>query len=189
MRKIQKTLSWSVLAGALLWLSSCVGTEGPVGPIGPAGPQGTIGQVGPQGPAGAANVIYSNWTKAGGWIKVNLFGTDRFYFDFNNVNRLTQAVLDQGVVLVYAKLETENNQVRQLPVRVYALFTEENIDFTLAVSRIRVWSIPVRGPATPITPSPNHEFRYVIIPGGQAGRVSYEKLSYAEAREMFQLPD
>lgn len=178
-----------VLASALLWLSSCGGQEGSVGPVGPAGPQGTTGQAGPQGPAGSANVLYSNWAKAGNWQKTNQFGTDRFYFDINNVNRLTQAVLDQGVVLVYAKLETDNNQVRQLPIRVYSLFTEDNIEFALTVSKIRVWSIPVRGPQTPITPSPNHEFRYVIIPGGQAGRVSYEKLTYAEAREMFSLPD
>lgn len=189
MGKIQKTLTWGLLAVVLLWLSSCGGTEGPVGPVGPAGPQGTIGQVGPQGPAGSANVIYSNWAKAGTWTKINQFGTDRFYVDINNVSRLTQAVLDQGVVLVYTKLETENNQVRQLPVRVYAQFTEDNIDFTLMVNRIRVWSIPVRGPATPIQPSPNHEFRYVIIPGGQAGRIGYEKLPYAEARELFNLPD
>ena len=189
MRKIQKTLSWSVLAVALLWLGSCGGTEGPVGPIGPAGPQGTIGQVGPQGPAGAANVIYSNWAKAGSWQRITQFGTERFFFDIINVSRLTQAVLDQGVVLVYAKLETENNEVRQLPALVYAQFTEDNIDFTLRLNRIRVWSIPMRGPATPITPSPNHEFRYIIIPGGQAGRISYEKLTYAEAQEMFNLPD
>ncbi len=177
-----------MLIVALLLMSSC-GTEGPEGPVGPAGPQGTTGQVGPQGPAGAANVIYSNWAKAGTWIKTNQFGTDRFYFDINNVNRLTQAVLDQGVVLLYSKLETENNQVRQLPIRVYALFTEDIIDFTLMVNRIRIWSIPVRGPQTPIIPSPNHEFRYVIIPGGQAGRISYENLSYAEAKEAFNLPD
>lgn len=189
MRKIQKTLTLGLLATALLWLGSCGGKEGPIGPVGPVGPQGTAGQVGPQGPAGSANVIYSNWTKAGNWLKTNQFGTDRFYFDINNVNRLTQTVLDQGVVLVYGKLETENNQVRQLPIRVYALFTEDNIDFTLTVGKIRVWSIPVRGPSTPIIPSPNHEFRYVIIPGGQAGRIGYEKLTYAEAREMFRLPD
>ncbi len=189
MRKIQKTLIWSLLIAAMLGLNSCGGKEGSVGPAGPTGPQGTIGQIGPQGPAGSANVIYSNWAKAGTWIKTNQFGTDRFYFDISNVNRLNQAVLDQGVVLVYAKLETENNQVRQLPIRVYALFTEDNIDFTLTVNRIRVWSIPVRGPQTPILPSPNHEFRYVIIPGGQAGRIGYEKLTYTEAREVFNLPD
>ncbi|GHB81092.1 collagen-like protein [Persicitalea jodogahamensis] len=188
-RKIQNAWSLSLLAIVMICLGSCSGTEGPAGPVGPAGPQGPVGTAGPQGPAGSANVLYSNWTKAGTWIKTNQFGTDRFYFDITNVNRLTQAVLDQGVVLMYAKLETENNQVRQLPIRVYALFTEDIIDFTLTVNRIRVWSVPVRGPQTPIQPSPNHEFRYVIIPGGQAGRISYEKLTYAEAKDMFQIPD
>ncbi len=189
MRKVKKTLTWSMLIVATLWLSACGGNEGPVGPAGPAGPQGLTGTAGSQGPAGSANVLYSNWAKAGTWTKTNQFGTDRFYFDINNVNRLTQAVLDQGVVLIYAKLETENNQVRQLPVRVFSQFTEDNIDFTMTVNRIRVWSIPIRGPQPPIIPSTNHEFRYIVIPGGQAGRVGYEKMTYAEARKMFDLPD
>ena len=95
----------------------------------------------------------------------------------------------QRQVLVYAKLETDNKQVRQLPLTVYAQFTEDFVDFSLNLGKVRVWSTPVRGPATPATPSSNHVFRYVLIPGGQAGRIDFETLTYAEAKERFALTD
>jgi hypothetical protein len=177
-----------VLLLAMTGMSACEGPEGPVGPAGSSGSQGPAGPQGPQGATGTANVIYSAWTRAGTWTKINVFGVDRFYTEFQ-ADRLSQEILDRGVVLVYAKLETDNNQVRQLPIVVYAQFTEDVIDFSLNLNRIRVWSTPVRGPALPVIPSPNHTFRYVLIPGGQAGRMNYEKLTYAEAKERFGLTD
>ncbi len=167
-------------------LSACKGPAGPTGPAGPSGVQGPAGAQGPAGPTGAANVIYSAWTKAGTWTKANVFGVDRFYTELQ-ADRLSQEILDRGVVLVYAKLETDNNQVRQLPVTVYAQFTEDIIDFSLNLNKVRIWSTPVRGPLLP--PSPNHSFRYVLIPGGQAGRINYEKLTYPEAKVRFGLTD
>lgn len=177
-----------ILLLAVAGLSACEGPEGPTGPAGSSGAQGPVGTAGPQGPTGTANVIYSAWTRAGTWTKTNVFGVDRFYAEIQ-ADRLSQEVLDRGVVLVYAKLETDNNQVRQLPITVYAQFTEDIIDFSLNLGKVRVWSTPVRGPATPVTPSSNHLFRYVLIPGGQAGRIDFEKLTYAEAKERFGLTD
>ena len=158
MRKIQKLATWSLLVAALVWAGSCKGPTGPAGPAGPVGAQGPVGPLGPVGPAGSANVIYSKWIKAGTWTKTNVFGTERFYFDINNVSRLTQDVLDQGVVLVYAKLETENNQVRQLPVRVYAQFTEDNIDYSLTVNRIRFGPFRCAAPRRPFCRRPTTSF-------------------------------
>ena len=173
---------------AVAGMSACEGPDGPIGPAGPSGVQGPSGAQGPPGPTGTANVIYSAWTKAGTWTKTNVFGVDRFYTELQ-ADRLSQEILDRGVVLVYAKLETDNNQVRQLPVTVYAQFTEDIIDFSLNLNKVRIWSTPVRGPALPLSPSPNHSFRYVLIPGGQAGRISYEKLTYPEAKVLFGLTD
>ncbi|WP_373331242.1 hypothetical protein [Salmonirosea aquatica] len=192
--KIKKNLSrWGRLGVCLVllssvWMSACEGPEGPAGPAGPSGAQGPTGAQGPAGPTGTANVVYSSWIRAGTWTKTNVFGVDRFYTELQ-ADRLSQEILDRGVVLVYAKLETDNNQVRQLPVTVYAQFTEDIIDFSLILAKVRVWSTPVRGPALPVAPSPNHSFRYVLIPGGQAGRISYEKLTYAEAAELFGFSD
>ena len=171
-----------------MWISACEGPEGPTGPAGSSGAQGPAGATGPQGPTGTANVIYSAWTKAGTWTKTTVFGVDRFYTEIQ-ADRLSQEVLDRGVVLVYAKLETDNNQVRQLPITVLAQFTEDMIDFSLNLAKVRVWSTPVRGPAIPLSPSTNHLFRYVLIPGGQAGRIDFEKLTYAEAKARFGFMD
>lgn len=169
-------------------ISACEGPEGPTGPAGTSGAQGPAGAPGPQGPTGTANVIYSAWTKAGTWTKTNVFGVDRFYTEIQ-ADRLSQEVLDRGVVLVYAKLETDNNQVRQLPITVYAQFTEDIIDFSLNLGKVRIWSTPVKGPGIPVSPSSNHLFRYVLIPGGQAGRIDFEKLTYAEAKARFGFTD
>lgn len=173
-----------LLAG--MCISACKGPEGPTGPAGAPGAPGPAGASGPQGPTGTPNVLYSAWTRAGTWTKTNEFGVDRFYIEIQAA-RLSQEILDRGVVMVYAKLETDNNRVRQLPITVLAQFTEDIIDFSLNLGNVRVWSTPVRGPV--ITPSSNQQFRYVLIPGGQAGRIDFEKLTYAEAQERFGFTD
>lgn len=185
MKNMKKLLNWGLLVVALMAMNACEGPQGPVGPAGSNGAQGPAGPQGQQGVPGTANVVYSSWARAGAWSTVDVYGVVRSFIDIN-APRLTQEVIDRGVVLVYVKLTTDNNQVRQLPVTVFAQFTEELIDFSLIANRIRVWSTPVR---PPISPSPNYEFRYVIIPGAQAARMNYENLSYEEAREMFNLPD
>ncbi len=175
----------------LLWFSvlifnGCKGPAGPAGPAGPVGTQGPTGGVGPTGPTGTANIIYSNWAKAGSWTSDNIFGVQRSYIDIT-APRLSQEILDRGMVLVYVKLETDNNQVRQLPVRVYAQFTEEMIDFALSFNKIRIWSTPITTPQrpTPAIPSRNNEFRYVLVPGAQAARLNYENMTYEEAKAAF----
>ncbi|WP_165933397.1 collagen-like protein [Arundinibacter roseus] len=181
----KQLLLGSLVAILFACMSACEGPQGPVGPAGDPGSQGPAGEQGPTGATGTANVIYSPWARAGSWTATDLYGVNRFYVDIS-APRLSQEVLDRGAILVYVKLTTENNQVRQLPVTVYAQFTEELLDFSLVVNRIRVWSTPIK---PPIAPSPNNEFRYVLIPGGLAGRINYEKLSYEEAKEMFGFED
>ncbi len=173
------------MAVSLVWISACEGPQGPVGPSGANGVQGPAGPQGAIGATGAANVIYSNWTKAGTWSTTDVFGISRSYIDIN-APALSQEIVDRGVVLVYVKLTTDNNQVRQLPVTVYAQFTTEHIDFSAIVNRIRVWSTPVR---PPIAPSSSYEFRYILVPGGQAGRLNFEGMSYEAAKVQFNLPD
>jgi hypothetical protein len=185
MKNMKKLLNWGLLVVALIAVNACEGPQGPQGPAGSNGSQGPAGSQGQQGFPGTANVVYSNWAKAGTWSTVDVYGVVRSFVDVN-APRLTQEILDRGVVVMYVKLTTDNNQIRQLPVTVFAQFTEELIDFSLIVSRIRVWSTPIKGPAFP---SPNYEFRYVIIPGAQAARMNYENLSYDDAKVMFNLPE
>src|ERR1044072_373500 len=81
--------------------------EGPAGPQGAAGPQGPAGAAGSAGPAGSANVIYSTWflTGSAGWDTVGA-NTSRYgaYAIYDKgVADVTQAVIDNGIVLGYMK--------------------------------------------------------------------------------------
>src|SRR5260221_2260371 len=96
--------------------------EGPVGATGPQGPagangasgtngtngtNGATGATGPQGPAGAAgtaNVIYSSWATQSNWADTT-FGNYGVLGvvsrSIRNAPGVTQAIIDQGVVLCY----------------------------------------------------------------------------------------
>jgi hypothetical protein len=184
-----KTVKLLTLCAGMAMLVSCLvaceGPAGPAGPQGPAGTQGPTGAAGAAGPTGSANVVYSNWAPAGAWTRANIFGVDRFFIDVR-ADRLSQEIMDRGVVLVYTRLNVENQQVRQLPASIISQFTEELLDFTLRPSFIRIWSTPVR---PPVTPGQDYQFRYVLIPGAQAARLNYENLSYEQAKALFNLPD
>ena len=122
------------------------GANGPAGPTGPTGPQGPTGPVGPQGPAGpagTANVIYSSWFP--------ILGTD--WTGSGTANQsytltapgVTQAIRDNGVVLVYVTTFDFYlpATVGQILLRAY----RPSSAFTLITINVR----------------------YVIIPGGVAG--------------------
>ena len=173
-----------LLTGILLF-DSCVGPIGPQGPTGPQGQTGTTGPAGPAGPAGSANVIYSPWVRSDIWVSEIVFGVNKFRFDLT-APRLTQEIIDRGLVLVYARIEVENNQVRQLPFSIISSVNEGLFDYTLRVGSVRVWATPIR---PPFVPSTTNEFRYILVPGVIAGRINYEQLSYQDAKVMFGLTD
>jgi hypothetical protein len=114
-----------------------------------------------------------------------VFGVNKFRFDMA-APRLTQELIDRGLVMVYARIEVENNQVRQLPFSVISSVNEGLFDHTLQVGTVRVWATPIR---PPFSPSTTNEFRYILVPGSIAGRLNHEQLSYAEAKELFGLQD
>ena len=116
-----------LLLGFALVLQGCgKGDTGPTGPTGAAGATGITGGTGPTGvtgPTGTANVIYSAWVNPGsaGWV----FATE------NTVNvrtftqssaSVTQAILDNGVVVGYAKTGAFNSgEVSTLPTYITGL--------------------------------------------------------------------
>ena len=141
------------------------GANGPAGPTGPTGPQGPTGPVGPQGPAGpagTANVIYSSWFP--------ILGTD--WTGSGTANQsytltapgVTQAIRDNGVVLVYV---TYNNLIRPLPFNDVSTANPITFDFYLpaTVGQILLRAYRPSSAFTLITIN----VLYVIIPGGVAG--------------------
>lgn len=197
----------AILGTAVVVMSACAGKEGPTGPQGP---------VGAQGQPGSPNVIYSAWFTPTRYDTVTVFGLR----NFNHVQaapQITQAILDNGVVLTYGKLTGYNstvwptNQVGQLPI---------SVKYQQGGLQIDTWS----GYATPgslrinfvnsaniyTTIANTHSFRYIIIPGGVAStnvlpsggvlgnripsetrytREQLQQLSYDDVRQLFGIPE
>lgn len=161
------------------------------GPAGPAGPQGVAG------PVGSANVIYSPWfTSVSAWTSPGLSSSD-FSFD-RAAPGVTQAIIDNGVVLSYAKLTNDGSVIRTLPVTIFNTNGFHFYNFLLpAVGSVRYTYIYTENPDIPTITS---QFRYVIIPGGVAGgRIasgsaqSYspaqlKAMSYDEIIKLFNIP-
>lgn len=196
----------SLLAIAITFLAvSCTkeGPEGPVGAQGPQGPtgatgaagatgatgatgaQGAVGPAGPQGPAGTANVIYSAWADfvTANWSAPTVFfGINQRSYPVTNA-LITSTIIDRGVVLVYYKFNGGGSTVFTSPFTFnYSLPSGQVMRHDLKVGGFDIIyhniSAIAADPGFFPGPGNNNFFRYVIIPGGVAGRgVNTEKMA------------
>ncbi|MGH2643043.1 MAG: hypothetical protein ACRDE2_03775 [Chitinophagaceae bacterium] len=154
------------------------GATGPQGPAGTAGTNGTNGATGAQGPAGTANVIYSAWFTPSAFTVTKPFGI--YSFDYNQpAPGIKQSILDNGVVLVYGKLNGyassiwPTNQIGLLPIVLTYQSGGIQIDTWSAFATVGNLRINFMNDnnlyTTDASISHSHSFRYVIIPGGVAG--------------------
>jgi hypothetical protein len=202
----------------LLVLSFCFFTisctkEGPEGPVGASGPQGpagsggTPGTPGTPGAPGTANVIYSAWytTVTGDYTATGVDPyTATFLFD-KAAPGVTQAIIDNGVVLCYMKdfttaamAPSRSTDVVQLPY-FSDIHNVDYYDFVLnAAGNIRfLYKSLIPLPAATVTGT---SYRYVIIPGGVLGgrpengsTTSYspdqlKHMSYSDLSRLFNIP-
>ena len=165
-------LSVVLLAATSMIFVSC--KKGDVGPEGPAGPAGAAGPAGPQGPVGTANVIYSNWFKfqSTDWADTTVANFGLGKRANKMTTSMTQAVIDRGLVMAYAKYDEAGDLAGPyaLPMIIPATATTQIIvNIVPAVGRIVYvnYTFPSAGG---VGINPNFQFRYVIIPGGTAGR-------------------
>ena len=121
-----------------------------------------------KGPNGG-NVVFSNWiTKTeANWVG---FGTTEIKTEFNTTS-LTEAMKNQGLVLVY--LEFPNGSVYHLPY--VKLEYQQVIDYTFITGKITVAIKMINNGA--ITGVADLRFRYILIPastcpGAGNGRIS-----------------
>lgn len=152
-----------------------------------------------RGPAGSANVIYSDWVIATTWVPATIFNTYHLYYDIAASN-LTQIVLDQGMVIVYGKMNGYNpiiwpvDNVGVLPIILNYKLTAGGITYTdtwsaiTSLRKIRIDFVNNENYYTSISSS--HSFRYVIIPGGVHASAKHLNLhDYAEVKRTFHLID
>ena len=152
------------------------------------------GDTGPQGNPGTANVIYSPWFTASPWKKDTVFSVYGFSYT-KAAPDITQQVIDSGSVLTYGKLLGYNpvawpvGQIGQLPINLTyqqgsimtdtwsALVTPGNLRIRFVNDQNYYGSIAT-----------THQFRYIIIPGGEpAGRS--RQLTYKEVCEKYNIPE
>ncbi len=196
MRKFQ---SLSFIALAITFLAvSCTkeGPEGPAGAQGPqgptgatgatggtgaTGPQGPAGPTGPQGPAGSANVIYGAWaTEPANWgadtVVSSLGGVNAKRFIVSTAS-LTQAILDQGVILCYIKSGVTSQNPVALPYTLYSstAANTQRLDYRAAVGKVIYFLFFPNNAYVPIGVTnfnSGAQFRYILIPGGVSGRTA-----------------
>ena len=150
---------------------------------GPTGPQGEQGE---QGEPGTANVIYSEWTTlSSAWRDSTFFGNN-YKVNHLSTTDITQDVIDNGVVLCYAKYQTH---VVPLPYNGETYI----LSFELDLNKIIFTTLKTdyTGGATL---SSSFMYRYVVIPGGvlstaTKSTVDYTKLSYEQICLLFNIPE
>ncbi len=142
------------------------GDRGETGATGPQGPRGATGATGPQGPAGTANVIYSNWMSFQQAQRDTVIDGTNLKVNHLVAPRLTQSIIDNGVVLVYWRFQST---VIQLP------YTSDAGSGTGPAKTSTINFVPKPGIIyiTRYTHDNSAsigfgtiQFRYVLIPGG-----------------------
>jgi hypothetical protein len=197
-----------LLAIAFMLLSASCGKDGAVGPAGAQGTAGTAGingtagtngvkgATGGTGATGTANVIYSDWVTPATYTTTTVFGTDHFDTDIA-ASKITQAVLDNGTVLVYGKLNGytpviwPTDQVSILPIEItYMSGTTQNIDSWSALCTPGNVRIDLASSSNAYGSISNaHSFRYVIIPGGVHTLGSINPKNYDQVKRALHLPN
>jgi hypothetical protein len=150
---------------------------------------------GKDGPPGTANVKFSPWFTPTTYQKDTIFG--RWGFNYvKDVPEITQAILDSGTVLVYGKLLGYNqaiwptNQVGLLPITITYVQGGAQMDVWSSTSypgKLKIRFINDNNIYTSI--STQHQFRYVIIPGGVSIAGRGISLSYSDICRMYNIPE
>lgn len=157
------------------------------------------GKDGPQGPPGTANVKYSNWFTPDKFQAATVFGVIHLSYD-KAVADITQPVIDSGAVLTFGKLEGYTTTIwptgatAQLPIAVvYKIGGNANTDTwstILKPGNLRIdLTSTANAYANDAAISHAHQFRYIIIPGGQkiTGLSGNRSISFRRAEDVSQL--
>lgn len=169
------------------------GDTGAAGPAGANGATGATGAAGATGATGTANVIYSDWYQPATYTSSTIFGRTHLDADIS-ATKITQAIIDNGVVLVFGKLLGYNptiwpaTQVSELPIVVsYVQGTPQADTWSANVSVGKV-TIDFTNNTNLYTSISNaHQFRYVIIPGGVKTTSGINLKDYNQVKAAFHI--
>lgn len=211
---MRKFSSLSILILAITLFTGCT-KEGPEGPVGATGPQGAAGTPGAPGAPGAPGTpgagitTYSAWvtTTADNWVTTAPLGQYVAALRYDRAAPgVTQAIIDNGVVLVYMKNWRvfgfpRATETAQLPYMVDLDFLDYYDYIIPAAGTIRhlYKSFDPWGAADVA----GTQYRYIIIAGSVAGgrgaqtetlyggftKDELKKMSYEEVSSIFNIPE
>jgi hypothetical protein len=184
------------------------GANGATGPAGPAGPTGPGGATGATGATGTANVIYSAWSTITVWADTTIpfISSAVVGRAIRTAPGVTQAVIDQGVVLSYCTLGAVGSGIGtfSLPFVWGSAPPPWQYNQTLAVGKIIYYitnpTAANQSPGAGSFGSNTWNWRYIIIPGGVSGGRSsgvggtnytadqVRSMSYSEVCSLFNIP-
>jgi hypothetical protein len=196
MKLISRHLPTIVILTILSAMVSCSKDEdpGPAGPAGAQGPAGPAGAQGPKGDSGTANVIYSDWQNVQFDSIFDSQDTTQFlgmYRGYIDVPKITQDILTKGDIHVYFNYNTAAAPyIFALPYADASVY----INYRAAVDDIGGFielnsnadltaGVPQGGTETVF------QFRYVLIPGGVAARISLDWKNYQDVKKFLGLKD
>lgn len=152
------------------------------------------GDVGPQGEPGTANVSYSPWFTPNAYKKDTVFGIWGYNY-MKAAPEITQQLIDSGAVFTFAKLVGYNvsiwptNQVAQMPISLTYVSGQTMTDTWSALAspgNLKIRFVNDKNYWTSI--ATQHQFRYIIVPGGRAtGRSA--PLTYSEICAKYNIPE
>ncbi len=137
-------------------VTACKGEDGTDGQDGATGAQGPAGQ------DGNANVIYSDWFAPTWTVPASSASFT------HAAAGITQEVLDTGVIMVYMKIY---DHVYPLPISFNGDTIPKEFNFWADLGSLRIWFTA----ESSYSPSSTMTFRYIIIPGSNAARITSPK--------------
>lgn len=170
--------------------TGATGAKGDKGDTGASGANGTNGTNGEQGAkgdkgdTGTANVIYSGWFAPGAseWQKLSEIN----YTYTINEQRITQDIVDRGVVLVYSR-QNAGSASYLLPLTLTNSSSISNYNVGMSFEKVIINFLELLEPSG--KPANNLQFRYVIIPGGIQARANLDYTSYDAVAHAFGIPE
>ena len=160
------------------------GDKGDPGTPGTNGANGNTGEKGDKGDTGTANVIYSGWFApgAGEWQKLSEIN----YTYTINEQKITQDIVDRGVVLVYSR-QNANSASYLLPLTLTTSSSISNYNVGMIFEKVIINFLELLEPSG--KPANNLQFRYVIIPGGIQARANLDYTNFAAVAHAFGIPE
>lgn len=185
-----KTMKKIILFVFASFLLACEAPVGDVGPQGAAGAAGAKGDKGETGQKGTFNAIVSNWVTADKWL---VFTTNSVYLSNFSEPKLTQQILDKGLILGFYRPAGEDESGVVLPI------PDETANYSLGISgfmnktdgtisiKLAFRSSTVKNPNLEDW---NVKVRWIIVPPASTGRLqNIDWKNYNEVKKALNIQD